>query len=305
MSKEIKASKVEKYQIKQAKFEIKNISIEGDFYIVEGYATKFDGIDSYGDRIIKGAYTKTINDNPEGFPALYMHKADEPVGVIFELKEDDFGLFTRTRLPKDDTFVSGRLIPQMKAKSIGAMSIGFRPVKVSFIEEDNKTIKVLEEIELREISFITSNFQADSGALLTNVKRDKERSDDEILVNSMVEHKRKDNLNELQLNEIEEYYYQKGKPSPFDKEAVISTDELKSMSKSNRVFAIRELKLSANASNVLATLLETPKSDTTKSEEELLEETKAKEALIKESEEAEEKSNVSDALTELLSQLNK
>lgn len=246
-----------KVEVHSSSFEIKAITDDGgDFYIVEGYATKFFGIDTYGDRIVPGAYQETIAKNTKGFPAFFMHKSsDLPLGRFFELSEDSTGLFVKCRLPKSDTLVKDRLVPQLKAGSIDALSIGFRPTKVSFEEVEGEMIRVLEGIELKEISFITLGYQADGGALLTDLKKDKDSASvKEKAFNSMVDAHRKGATDE-QKKDISELYHEMGKIDPFAEDAKISEEELKLMSKSNRVYAIRELKLSTRASNFLAELV--------------------------------------------------
>jgi len=254
-----------KVETREYHFEIKNLHEDEEFFFAEGFATKFDGIDSFNDRIIAGSYLDTIKNHPDGFPAFFMHKSHEmPVGKFFELKETTIGLFVKAKLPKSDHFVANRLLPQLRTGSVNALSIGFRPTKVSFEEIDGETIRILEGIELREISFVTLGLQADSGALITNVKKKYVKTNDELMINNMVEAKRKGTTDEIK-KEIVEYYHEKGKKNPFDEGSVISTEELKNLSKSNRAYAIRELKLSARAANNLAGLMEAPSSDSVNS----------------------------------------
>jgi len=143
----------------------------------------------------------------------------------------------------------------MKAGSIDALSIGYRPTKVSFKEIDGEMVRILEGIDLREISFITKGYQADSGALLTNIKRRENRTEEENMYNALIEAKRSGCSGTVE-TEITEFYKSKGKSDPFEVDAVISIEELTNLSKSNRVWAIRNLKLSAKASQHLAELLE-------------------------------------------------
>lgn len=242
----------------QVKFEFKGIDGETDqeYYIVSGYATKFFGVDSYGDTIVPGAYDQTIKENPTGVPAFIMHKASEmPVGLWTELSEDAEGLFVKAKLPKADTFVVERLIPQIKLGSVDALSIGYYPVKVRY-EDD---IRILEQIDLREISFITKGYQADSRALLTELKRVDGCTDEETYFNGRVDALRKGSTPDLK-SDIKDFYHQKGLEDPFGETSVVSTEELQNLSKSNLVYAIRELKLSANAGNYLARLVLTSKS---------------------------------------------
>lgn len=259
-----------KEELRTFKFNVENIQEvkslhdgDEDFFEVKGYATKFFGIDTFGDQIRPGAYLKTIANNPDGFPALFMHDSfSMPVGQFFKLEEDKTGLLVTARLPKSDTFVSGRLIPQMKTGSIDALSIGYRVEKASFEVIDDQEIRVLEIIELREISFITKGYQADSGALLTELKNKNSKD----VYNMMVEAKRKGCKDDLK-NEIIEYYHEKGMDSPFADDSVMCIDELKSLSKSNKAYAIRKLSLSAKTANYLAELVGVSESSIVKGSE--------------------------------------
>jgi len=60
--------------------------------IVTGYFSSFDNMDSDGDIIRKGAFSKTINENFSRIRHLLDHDATKSVGKILELKEDSTGL---------------------------------------------------------------------------------------------------------------------------------------------------------------------------------------------------------------------
>ena len=244
-----------------APFELKAITDDGeDFFIVEGYASVFGLIDTYDDRIQKGAYIDTISNNPQGFPAFIMHDSYElPVGLFYELTEDAKGLFVKARLPKSDVTVSGRLVPQIKTGSVNALSIGFRPLEFRFDTEGDQQIRILEKIDLKEISFINIGMQADSEALLTDIKKNEKFSEKQNMINAMVDVYRKGGTDQVK-SEINDFYDANGGPSPFLDNSVISTEELRNLSKSNLAYAIRELKISSNASNYLAGLVLTPES---------------------------------------------
>lgn len=242
-------------------FELKSLHDDGeDFFIVEGYASAFGLIDSVDDRIEKGAYLDTIKNNPDGFPGFIMHdRWGLPVGLFFDLKEDEKGLFVKARLPKADDIVKGRLVPQIKTGSVNALSIGFRPLEFRFEMEGELQVRVLEKIDLKEISFINLGMQADSEALLTDIKKNEKFTEKQNVVNAMVEVYRKGGTSKVK-QEIKDFYHEDGKSDPFSAESVISTDELKNLSKSNMAYAIRELKISSNAGNYLAGLVLAPES---------------------------------------------
>jgi len=132
-------------------------------YIVKGYASVFDHVDLGMDKIKKGAFVKSLLMK---LPVLlWQHNTNEPIGAVVEAREDDRGLFFVASMPKEDTFVTGRVIPQLKAKSINGVSIGYF-VKDSDILENG--VREIKEIELLEISLVT--FPMNTLATVTDVK---------------------------------------------------------------------------------------------------------------------------------------
>ena len=152
-----------KHQQITVPFNVKETSEDDTYFFFSGYASTFDNIDFGGDKIVKGAFLKTISKN-RNIPILWQHDRHEPIGVYEELKEDDHGLFVRGKMPKDDTFVAGRVIPQMKVGSITKMSIGYSATDVEY----NKDVRMLKEVELFEASLVT--FPMNDKAEITALK---------------------------------------------------------------------------------------------------------------------------------------
>jgi HK97 family phage prohead protease len=137
-------------------FEVKQITEDADYFMFEGYASTFGNTDLGDDVVVAGAFTQTIAElmaskKTGKLPALWQHDCDEPIGSYTELQEDARGLFVKGRLPKADTFVSGRVIPQMKAESIGSMSIGYSVLDYAI----EGGIRMLKALKLWEISLVT------------------------------------------------------------------------------------------------------------------------------------------------------
>jgi HK97 family phage prohead protease len=139
-----------KKEIKTFPFEVKQVKEENNIFTFEGYASTFGNVDLGDDIIVRGAFSNSLSKNSQ-VPILWQHQMTEPVGISIELYEDDKGLYIKGNLPKEDTLVSGRIIPQMKVGSIREMSIGYF-TKVSDME---KGIRLLKEIELFEVSLVT------------------------------------------------------------------------------------------------------------------------------------------------------
>lgn len=138
-------------------FEVKQITEDADYFIFEGYASTFGNVDYGNDAVVKGAFIETVAElmgsNKTGkLPALWQHDCDDPIGSYTELREDNYGLFVKGRLPKADTFVSGRVMPQMKAESVTAMSIGYSVIDYAI----EGGVRLLKKLKLWEISLVTT-----------------------------------------------------------------------------------------------------------------------------------------------------
>ena len=133
--------------------------------IVKGLGSVFGNVDSDGDIIEKGAYTKTIQENRNRIKYLYQHRIDKPIGKMVELNETDLGLefvaeiATKTSLGKD-------VFEMIKAGVITENSVGFRTMKEKYdqVEKVNR----IKEVKLYEISAVT--LAANPLALIEGVK---------------------------------------------------------------------------------------------------------------------------------------
>ena len=148
-------------------FEVKAVDTETDpdNFIIEGLASPYGNIDSYRDVVMPGSFTTDIISKGAGRPILWQHNRSEPIGKG-EIADQTAGLACRIRLPKEDTFVSGRVMPQVKIKSVTGLSIGYRTVKEEW--DDVARVNRLLEIELKEISLVT--FPANDNARITAAK---------------------------------------------------------------------------------------------------------------------------------------
>jgi HK97 family phage prohead protease len=155
------------YKKIQVPFTIKqeNIREDEEYFHFEGYASTFGNIDRDGDVIEKGAFLNSIDKltkNDEKLPILWHHNIDMPLGIYLTIIEDDKGLFVKGRMPKNDTFVKGRVIPQMQVGSVRKMSIGFWVGDSEWQTDGSKSRRHITEADLLEISpvSIPSNTQA-------------------------------------------------------------------------------------------------------------------------------------------------
>jgi HK97 family phage major capsid protein/HK97 family phage prohead protease len=143
----------------------KNVTIDRSLLneeegVISGYASVFEVVDQHNDLINHGAFNKIV---PEKVKLLWQHKQEEPIGIVEEIYEDDYGLYFRAKLLLD--------LPQaksaynlVKSKAISGVSIGFKPLKYHYKQD----IRIIENIDLWEISLVT--FPANVDANILEVK---------------------------------------------------------------------------------------------------------------------------------------
>ena len=125
-----------------------------------GYASTFGNVDSYGDTIVKGAYSRTLKEN--GLPKMFFNhnSYDVPIGKWIKAEEDDYGLLLTGE------FTPGNIMAQeikaaLKHGTVDSMSIGYSLTKGGYDDSaDGRTIK--EVSRLAEVSIVT--FPADKFA---------------------------------------------------------------------------------------------------------------------------------------------
>ncbi|WP_186145467.1 HK97 family phage prohead protease [Burkholderia gladioli] len=149
-------------------FQIKAVKDTGEF---EGYGSVFGVVDSYGDVVQPGAFTKSLaNWAAKGrLPAmLWQHKSDEPIGIYTAMHEDQHGLYVAGQLLIDDDPTARRAYAHMKAGSISGLSIGYQLADGGWSYDSGKGVFLLSEIDLWEVSPVT--FPANDEARVQTVK---------------------------------------------------------------------------------------------------------------------------------------
>lgn len=140
--------------------------VDGKKGIVTGYFAHFDNVDSDGDIIRKGAFTKTIRENGPGsakprIKHLLNHSTSQPLGKLVDLKEDDAGLYYESQL---GTHSLGQdFIKMVESDLISEHSIGFRTLKRNQLQDYEGYMKnpsagwfELTEVKLWEGSSLTA-----------------------------------------------------------------------------------------------------------------------------------------------------
>lgn len=150
---------------KTLNFSDADIKMAGESGRFSGYASKWNGVDSYGDTILKGAFSHTLSVN--GMPKMFFnHNWDMPVGKWLVAKEDDVGLFVEGELTPNLS-LAGDVHAAMKHGTLDGLSIGGYLKKGDYDEtEDGRQIRSWSA--LMEVSAVV--FPADGKARIESVK---------------------------------------------------------------------------------------------------------------------------------------
>lgn len=133
-----------------------------------GYASVFGQVDDHKELVMKGAFTRTLQQwrLAGRMPAmLWMHDPSQPVGVWHSIAEDEHGLAVQGQLALR-TQKGGEAHELLKIGALTGLSIGYRVVSSQL--DAKKKVKRLTEVELFEISLVT--FPANDGARVQRVK---------------------------------------------------------------------------------------------------------------------------------------
>lgn len=146
------------YKNSLSDFQVKMVN---DDAIVEGYLSSFNNIDSHGDMMMKGCYTKSLQEHGVNSTSnrkiahLAYHDTTRPIGSFIELKEDDFGLYFVSKLGKHQ---DGKDFYELyKSGIIREHSVGFNYIQdkiIKKIDNQGNSYNAISEVKLWEGSAV-------------------------------------------------------------------------------------------------------------------------------------------------------
>lgn len=152
-----------KIKHKNVAFDVKSVSEEG---VIEGYASVYGNIDSYGDVVQKGAFKNLFSKKDSIIPVLWQHDTRQPVGGASLFKEDDLGLYMKASLVMEvQKAQEARALA--KAGVVTGLSIGYTVNEYTYNKEEGVTY--LTDLNLWEVSLVT--FPANTEARVEGVKQ--------------------------------------------------------------------------------------------------------------------------------------
>lgn len=146
---------------------------------ISGYASVFNNVDSHGDIILKGSFTKTIERIADRKINLYSsHDMDarELLGTITMLREDDYGLYFEADISSAPS--AQDIAIKAKEGHLDEVSIGFFMLDSEYVKDEasGQSIRVISEIELVEISLVSR--ASNPKAKILQVKKEQAEMED-------------------------------------------------------------------------------------------------------------------------------
>lgn len=154
-------------EYKSLDFEIKSIDKKGIF---KGIASPYNNIDLGNDRVLSSI---SIRNNNKNVPYLWQHDSREPIGMV-HLISTEKGIEVEGKLYLDENDNGIPLIPNAHKAYVlmknGQLknSIGYNTLKSKYVTENNKTIRELIDIDIKEVSAVT--FPMNEMANIVSVK---------------------------------------------------------------------------------------------------------------------------------------
>ena len=139
-------------QYKTFSINSKDVNYDSESRTISGYAAVFGNKDKAGDILIKGCFSKSIQDRgPESAAndkiiVLWMHDMNEPIGRLTVLYEDDKGLYFEA--PIDDVPRGNQAIKQLESGTLNQFSIGYQYVWENCEYDAEKDAFMVKEVKL-------------------------------------------------------------------------------------------------------------------------------------------------------------
>jgi len=158
---------------KNIKAEVKDV--DDSKGIVTLYASRFGNIDSDGDKVISGAFVKTIHENFDRIKFLKNHNPNQMIGKPLEISEDAYGLLTVSKMSKNSHGADALI--EYQEGLITEHSIGYNVIKSSNSDDQ---FQALTELKLFEFSAVTWGANPDTPLLGIKGIESKDEIQDEL-----------------------------------------------------------------------------------------------------------------------------
>ena len=171
-------------QYKTFSINSKDVNYDSESRTISGYAAVFGNKDKAGDILIKGCFSKSIQDRgPESAAndkiiVLWMHDMNEPIGRRTVLDDDDKGLYFEA--PIDDVPRGNQAIKQLESGTLNQFSIGYQYVWENCEYDAEKDAFMVKEVKLHEISVVSIGCNGETEYLGLKSIEDAEKAYEEL-----------------------------------------------------------------------------------------------------------------------------
>ncbi|MGQ4544542.1 HK97 family phage prohead protease [Dermabacteraceae bacterium P13088] len=142
---------------KRVDFAVKSVGEDkGEF---TGYASVFGNVDLYGDKVVPGAFEKSLQKfqpGGAGIPCYWNHDVGDPmkcIGETVEAKEDEHGLYVKVALDLDNP-LAAQAYRLLKKGRVKQMSFAYHVKKSAWVEAEDEYYEELRELDLHEVSVV-------------------------------------------------------------------------------------------------------------------------------------------------------
>ena len=165
----------------------KTFEVKADHGTISGYASTWTREpDSYGDIVAKGAFSEhiaQIKEEGRVLPFLFNHKADDLrayIGTVFELKEDDHGLYFEGTF--DDTPEGQRARELALDGRLCKFSFAYDVLEAGEVTlEDGRKANELRKLKIHEVSLVMYPANQDTSVVSVKAGRRNRKSDEDII----------------------------------------------------------------------------------------------------------------------------
>ena len=165
----------------------KTFEVKADHGTISGYASTWTREpDSYGDIVAKGAFAEhiaQIKEEGRVLPFLFNHKADDLrayIGTVFELKEDDHGLYFEGTF--DDTPEGQRARELALDGRLCKFSFAYDVLEAGEVTlEDGRKANELRKLKIHEVSLVMYPANPDTSVVSVKAGRRNRKSDEDII----------------------------------------------------------------------------------------------------------------------------
>jgi Escherichia/Staphylococcus phage prohead protease len=126
----------------------------------EAIVSAFGNVDSYGERVVKGAFADTLKDweaSGDPIPVLWSHNSFDPrahIGAVLDAEERDAGLWVKAQLDldADPAESSARAVWRLlKGRRVTQFSFAYDVLDAAPVTEDEEQIVELRKLRLYEV----------------------------------------------------------------------------------------------------------------------------------------------------------